>query len=120
MSTSRPPKIILQRARHPSTLGATHAALLQVLLRYHYLTSEMACRLLYSPGSLSYVRSAFKVLHDVGLVEPVFLGRQGAAGSSKKVYTLSGRGLSYLQRQGFDVCPRYHGGEQTNVGIWHL
>jgi hypothetical protein len=102
-------------------LGSGHIALLLALLRLHYLTSDAACRLLYSyPGSLPFVRGLFRHLESLTLVVRLYLGRQSPGGSSKKVFTLSGKGLALLRGEGYEVWPRYHAGEQANAGIWHL
>jgi hypothetical protein len=111
-----------RRKSHPPAplLSTVHDALLDALSRYVYLTSDLACRLLYKPGSLTYVRSAFKTLDDAGLVCCLYLGRQTPGGSSKKVFTLSARGLAYLRRAGVPTWPRYHAQEQVEVGTLHL
>src|SRR3712207_642541 len=88
-------------------LGAVHEPLLRMLLTYVYLRADLACRRRGKHTSITYYRAAFRALEQADLVRSLYLGRQTPGGSSKKVFTLSARGLAYLRRAGFETWPRY-------------
>ena len=80
-------------------LGPADDAILQALFRYHYLTSQRICRLLYSAGSASLVRGRMKRLVDAEYCIPVFLPSRVRGGSAPTVYTLARKGVNYLRDQ---------------------
>lgn len=88
-------------------------AILRELLTYFYLTSHQVCRLLYSPGSLTYVQTSLKRLTDAGFCQRIFLPRPTQHGSAPSVYTLANRGLNYLRALGTEVPTRYRPSEEA-------
>ena len=88
-------------------LGDSDDALLKALARYHYLSAQQACRLLYSPGSLTYSQSKLKRLWEWGYCERLFLPRASQHGSAPGVYALSNRGYRYLASHGLVDEGRY-------------
>lgn len=88
-------------------------AILRAAFRYYYLSSRQVCRLLYSPGSLTYVQTKLKHLADAGLLQRIWLPRPAAHGSAPSVFTLARKGLNYLASIGVDVeRRRYRPSEQ--------
>ncbi len=101
-------------------LGPADDAILQALFRYHYLTSQRICRLLYSKGSGSLVRSRMKRLVDAEYCIPVFLPSRVRGGSAPTVYTLARKGLNYLRDQDIDVHKRFRLIEKREVSYLFL
>lgn len=97
---------------HKQLLGLADYKILEALLRYHYLSSRQVCRLLYKPGSLTYVQTKLKYLSERGLLQRLFLPRVTQFGSAPSVYRLARKGLNYLKDEGFDVELRYHPSEE--------
>lgn len=98
----------------PTTLliiSPSDDVILRALHRYYFLTSSQVCRLLYSPGSHTYVQAKLKALADRGWIQRLFLPRPAAAGSGPRVYTLARAGLNYLKDEGLDVAHRYRPAE---------
>ena len=93
-------------------VGPTEDAILRAVLRFHYLSSQQVCRLLYSPGSLTYVQSKLKRLTDAGFCQRVFLPRTTQRGSAPSVYTLNRKGLNYLKSLGLETAERFRASEQ--------
>lgn len=109
------PALPFQRPRAQSrsfVLGPADVAILDALLRFHYLTSPQVTRLLYSPGSASLVRSRMKRLVDQRLVETVYLHSQAHGGSAPLVYTLARKGLNALADVGRDIPTRFRPSEK--------
>jgi len=77
-------------------LGGSDDALLQALMRYHYISVQQACRLLYSAGSLTYTQTKLRQLWESGYCERLFLPRAIQHGSAPGVYSLSRQGFHYL------------------------
>lgn len=98
-------------AAAPSIVPADDG-ILRALLRYHYLSNQQVCRLLYSKGSLTYVQAKMKRLTDVGLCQRLWLPRPAQHGSAPSVYTLGRKGLNRLKSLGVDVNWRYRPSEQ--------
>ncbi|MBE0610053.1 MAG: replication-relaxation family protein [Dehalococcoidia bacterium] len=95
------------------TVGPADDAVLRAAFRYYYLSSRQVCRLLYSPGSLTYVQMKLKRLSDAGFLQRIWLPRPAAHGSAPSVYTLARKGLNHLARAGVDVDRRrYRPSEQ--------
>lgn len=100
------------RTRKQAIIGPADGLILQALLRYHYLSSRQVCRLLYKPGSLTYVQTKLKRLTDVGFAQRLFLPRNTQYGSAPSVYRLARKALNYLKAEGMAVELRYHPSEE--------
>lgn len=97
----------------PATPRPADDAILRVAFRYYYVSSRQVCRLLYSPGSLTYVQAKLKHLAAVGLLQRLWLPRPAAHGSAPSVFTLARKGLNYLASAGMDIDRRrYRPSEQ--------
>lgn len=92
-------------------IGVSEDGILQALGRYHFLTGQQLCRLLYSPGSLTYVYDRLKRLTDAAYTLRLFLPRPTRSGSAPSVYTYARRGYKYLQEHSLDLPPRFHAAE---------
>ncbi len=92
-----------QLVRAKLILTASDDNILRALARYHYLSARQIVRLLYSPGSLSYVQARLKVLCAAGYLRRCFLPRPSRTGSAPLVYALSRRSASLLTRQGIEA-----------------
>ncbi len=103
----------LPRSAKSTGVNPADDAVLRAAFRYYYLSSRQVCRLLYSPGSLTYVQTKLKHLTDAGLLQRIWLPRPTAHGSAPSVYTLARKGLNYLEGTGTDVDRRrYRPSEQ--------
>lgn len=63
---------------------------------YHYLSLKQTTRLLYSPGSFTYVAECTKRLIDKGFLVRLFMPRVGRFGNAPTITTLSRKGHQYL------------------------
>jgi hypothetical protein len=95
-------------------------AVLRAMGQFHYLSALQVCHLLYSRGSLTYVRALLKELADKGLLERLYLSRSSPFGSAPMVYTLSRSGLNYLRQAGVEVQQRYRRCEVHEHSYLHL
>ncbi len=95
-------------------LLSSHERLLLALGRYEHLTAEQTRRLLFGPGSLTYVQAKYKDLADRGYVLRVPLGRPVPSGSGPLVYSLDRRGRAHLVTQGIDVPRRLRQSEERS------
>lgn len=119
--SATPPALRHARKRtKPLVIGPADNAILHVLFRYHYLTSQRICRLLYSPGSASLVRTRMKRLVDGGYCQPVFLPSRARGGSPPLVYTLARKGVQFLQEQEVAVDQRLRPSEQRELSYLFL
>ncbi len=98
----------------PLQLGRPHCLLLGALGRFHYLSAPQLTRLLYSPGSLTYVQEHLKRLFHAHYVERVYLPTITPHGSSLAVYTLASEGIAYLKRAGLAPEGRFRPSEQAH------
>jgi hypothetical protein len=94
-----------------TSLSIADDAILDAVCRYGYLTSEQVCRLLFSRGSLTYVRARLKLLADRGYCLRVLLPRPSQHGSAPSVFRLGRKGLSYFESLGRDVPERFRPSE---------
>lgn len=103
-------------SRPAQSVGVSPAddAVLRAAFRYYYLSSRQVCRLLYSPGSITYVQAKLKVLSELGLLQRIWLPRPSPHGSAPSVYTLARKGLNFLGAEGLDVARRYRPSEQND------
>lgn len=95
-------------------------AILEAISRYNILSAQQVCRLLYKPGSLTYVQTKLKHFTDLNLCQRFFLPRTTRAGSAPSLYTLARKGLNYLRSQGTDVDHRYRPSEKREHGYLFL
>ena len=84
---------------------------MHALFRYYYLTNEQVCRLLYSPGSLTFVRTRMKRLADAEYAQRFFVPPRNNTGRGQAVYTLARKGLAYLQSLDEELQRRYRPSE---------
>src|SRR5687767_15064897 len=94
-----------------SVITASDDAILDAIGRYYFLTSEQVCRLLFSQGSLTYVRARLKLLAERRYCARLFLPRPSPYGSAPSVFSLSRKGLGYLQSCGRPVPDRFRPSE---------
>lgn len=104
---------------YSAPIGAPEDAILKALSRYHYLTSQQLCRLLYKGGSLSYVQAKLKLLNDTGYCQKLFLPRGAQNGSAPSVYCLGSKGRAYLQSCGI-LMPRLRASESLKHSLLFL
>ena len=103
----------LSRVANHAAVNPADDSVLRAAFRYYYLSSRQVCRLLYSPGSLTYVQTKLKQLTDSGLLQRIWLPRLSPHGSAPSVYTLARKGLNYLASVGIDIDRRrYRPSEQ--------
>jgi hypothetical protein len=101
------------------TIGLAEDTMLDALRTFHLLTAPQVCRLLYAPGSLTYVRSRLAALARAGYVEQGFLRRASRGGSTPLLYWLTGKGGRYLRSTGRDVRTRLRRSESRVYGYMH-
>lgn len=94
-------------------LTAADEVILRALHAYRYLTAAQLTRLLYAPGSLTYVQTKLKGLRERGVVQAIFLPRRTQAGSAPSVYTLARAGQRQVAQLGITIPPRARPGEET-------
>jgi hypothetical protein len=82
--------------------------ILIALAEYSYLTALQITRLLYSPGSLTYVKDKLKSLVDTGYALPL----AGRRVNLPLIYTLSGEGRSYAAFLGISTGKRFRPSEE--------
>lgn len=116
MSTAR----AFTAIRQPFVISSADEAMLRAVHRLYFVTSLQVCRLLYSPGSHTYVQTKMKQLADAGLLLRLFLPRPSASGSGPRVYTLAREGLNFLKAQGVEISPRYRPAEHRFHSYLHL
>jgi hypothetical protein len=80
---------------------------------YHYLTAVQLARLLFSPGSLTYVRDQVKELFHSGHLARLFPPTLAPRGAYKAVYALDRRGYAYLKAQGLEPPGRFRPSENV-------
>ncbi len=79
-------------------LGDADSRILAAICRYDYLKPEQICRLLYSPGSMSYDWLRLSFLEAQGLLLRVRLAHTAhIGGKAPSVYTLSTKGQHLLR-----------------------
>ncbi len=102
------------------SLGTREEAILGALGRYSYLTARQCCRLLYAPGSFTYVQTALKGLVDGEYAQRLFLPRPTPHGRAPAVYTLGRRGRAHLASAGVAVAIRLRPAEEEGRSYLHL
>ena len=111
MTAISKPSVIV-RPRFPGSVSPADVAALLVLNRFHYLSAGQMCRLLYSPGSLTYVQAMLKQLTDAGYCQRLFLPRVAAHGSAPAIYRLARKGRQWLRGEGLLEQGRYRPSEE--------
>ncbi len=96
---------------HTLILAAREDAILYAVYRYHFLTAAMVMHLLYSRGSLAYVRVLLKRLTQAGYLQRLRLPNV-TVGNTPWVYTLARRGITYLAAAGYTDFARFRPSEQ--------
>lgn len=79
--------------------------LLSALGRYGYLTKDQFIRLLYSPGSRTFVDSWLEILSEQGYVHDRNWLRIQSMGAAPRVWTFTDRGRKWLLQAGFADVP---------------
>jgi Replication-relaxation len=92
-------------------LTATEKILI-ALAQYEYLTAQQVTRLLYSPGSLTYVQVKLKSLGEAELV----LALGGRVVNLPRIYTLSSDGRQYAALLGCPMGRRFRPSEEDQKG----
>src|SRR5215211_6784124 len=88
----------------PFRLNPQDENILLALNRFHLLTAEHICGLLYSKGSIKFVKAKLKALRDAQYVESYSRPRFTTSGNLPRVYRLGQRGIPFLQNElGVDV-----------------
>ena len=88
--------------KKPFVLSLQRHNYLQAILAHRGLTAEQLTRLLYKPGSLTYVRVIAKELADQKYLTRIHFPTV-STGSSPFVYSLGIRGLRYLSECESDI-----------------
>jgi hypothetical protein len=101
------------------SVTARDDALLAAVYTYQFLTVEQATRLLYSPGSLVYVRATLRALAARGYLQRLRLPTSGQ-GNSPHIYTLARKGIRYLEAAGFADFARFRPSEQQEHSYFFL
>lgn len=86
------------------------------LAEYEYLTALQITRLLYSLGSLTYVKDKLKSLVDSGYA--LSLGGRGA--NLPLIYTLSGEGRQYASFLGMPTAKRFRPSEEPKKSVYFM
>lgn len=104
-----------RRAPHFSKvkIGRPKQLILQSFTRFDYLTAPQLTRLLFSPGSLTYVQAHLKDLFHAGYLSRLFLPSTTPYGSSLAIYTLDGKGHRYLRAMGAIPAVRFRARERA-------
>lgn len=103
------------RAEHfpDVAIGRPKHLILEAVGRYHYLSADQLARLLFSPGSLTYVRDHLKELFHARYLSRLFPPTLAPRGAHKAVYTLDRRGYAYLKGQGLEPPGRFRPSENA-------
>jgi len=111
--SSKPPAEKAKKLAAPPVRGLSAAddSLLRAVYIYHFLTVEQATRLLFSRGSLVYVRSKLRSLAERGFLQRLRLPTSGQ-GNTAHIYTLAHKGIRYLEAEGFSDFARFRPSEQ--------
>lgn len=94
--------------------------ILLALSRYQYLTARQVCRLLYSPGSLTYVQTRLKSAVHRGYFGRTFLTRVDPTGSSPAVYYLATKGRKLAESHGAHLPTRFRPVEEKSHAFLFL
>src|SRR5215469_1639169 len=73
--------------------------LLVLLYQFYYLTIYQIVRILQKETVINYIRSKMKNLVDLGLAETQCLPRITQAGKTPLVYSLSTKGMRFLDQE---------------------
>jgi hypothetical protein len=101
-------------------IGAADDAIIRAVGRFDYLIAEQACRLLYSRGSLTYVRARLSGLANARYLHRSLMPKASRAGSTPSVYTLGPKGHAYLDRHGKPGGSRLRSSEIDDASGAHL
>src|SRR5712691_823636 len=96
-------------------ITASHEKLLLALAHMHFLTVSQLTRLYYSRSSVSYVHHLLRQLSAIQYVDRFSVARAIRWGSNPLVYTLSHRGVTYLQSLGIDAFHTHHPAVKTST-----
>jgi len=86
-------------------LNRPQLLLLRAIHDYDYLTSDRACRLLFSGASKTYAQANLKRLADADYLVRIELPRRQRVGSGPIVYAVSSKGRRLLAQLGVEVSP---------------
>ncbi len=98
----------------PLRLGRPHRHLLEAIACLPYLSASQLAQLLFSRGSLTYVRACLAELYHAGFVVRVLQPTTAPHGSAPILYTLDRRGMSYLRAAGFAAGARFRPSEDRS------
>jgi hypothetical protein len=93
------------------SLSGVEDALVRAVYDFHFLTAEQVTHLMYSQGSVWYVRLLLRGLYMRGYLHRLRLP-SAAPGNTAFVYTLGRRGISYLTGAGIADFHRFRPSEQ--------
>jgi hypothetical protein len=110
----------LQSSFSSEDLRPSDQCVLLALQRYYFLTSSQLCRLLYSPGSLTYIQSKLRKLVTSRYLQRIWMPKASPFGSSPAVYTLARRGLNHIRRLGLEVPRRHRSSEHESASYLFL
>ena len=88
------------------------------LYHLHLATTEQLTRLHYRPGMLKTVSKRLKVLVDNGFVQADCIPTK--LFKSPYYFTLSGKGMKYLQDIGLDIDPNFRASKEVSDSYLHL
>jgi hypothetical protein len=103
-----------------SFIGLADDAILRAINRYHLVTAEQICRLLYKPSVISYVRSRLSHLANADYLLRSDMLRPSRTGTGPIVYSLGPKGRKYLQSLDVAVPERLRKGVAREYGYLHL
>lgn len=101
--------------------GLSDEKVLRAIGRYHYLKREQLTRLLFSPASETYTSEILTRLTRQHYLERTVLPRESEFGRGKSLWSLMGRGRSYLEGLGISLLPRVsHTAVRSYTHLKHL
>lgn len=96
----------------PIHIGRPKQQILTAVGRFQYLSAMQVARLLFSVGSLTYVRRHLMELFHAAYLRRIFLPTITPLGSSRAIYCLDRKGYRHLKATGMAPEGRFHADEQ--------
>ncbi len=101
--------------------GLSDEKVLRAIGRYFYLTAEQITRLLFSPNSHTYTSEILTRLTRERYLERTVMPRESEFGRGKSVWSLMGKGRSFLEGLGISLLPRVsHTAVRSHSHFRHL
>jgi hypothetical protein len=111
-----------EKKEKPFCITEVYHKLLVAISRYHLVTASQLCRLYYSPGTLTTVKTRLRKLEQEGYV--LTLRMPTSRGNAPFVYTLANKGLKIMEAAGQEANLSYRPGterdkEKNYLYLWH-